>query len=160
VEALLVVDVQNELMKKKIYNRDVFISTINQAIKIFRESEKVIIFIQHINKFLVENSMGWRISEELSSNSKDIFFAKKTGNGFENPKLLAFLHERKIDTITVCGLVTHGCVKATCLGGMNKGFKVKLIKNGHSLWNKDAKEKILCTENELTGNGVEVVVIR
>ena len=36
------------------------------------------------------------------------------------------------------GLVSNGCVKATCLGGIKNGYKVILVKDGHSNFNKNA----------------------
>jgi nicotinamidase-related amidase len=47
------------------------------------------------------------------------------------------------------GLASHGCVKATCYGGIEEGFKTSLLKNGHTNWNKDAEIKISQTEKEV-----------
>ena len=38
----------------------------------------------------------------------------------------------------VTGLVTHGCVKATCLGALALGYAVTLAADGHSSYSKDA----------------------
>ncbi len=78
---------------------------------------------------------------------------KTHGNAFLNSDLKQILVEHGIKSITVGGLVTHGCVKATCLGGLLAGFEVNLLKNSHTYWNKDAESIIMETENELTRKG-------
>lgn len=51
-------------------------------------------------------------------------------------------------------LVSHGCVKATCLEGISEGFEIELLKHGHTNWNKDAQIKIIIAENELSKQGI------
>ncbi|MFW6371713.1 MAG: hypothetical protein ACOC10_10985, partial [Bacteroidota bacterium] len=65
------------------------------------------------------------------------------GNAFQNTDLKTTLVDYGIYSITVGVLVSHGCVKATCLGGLSEGFEISLLKNGHTNWNKDADAKIL-----------------
>ena len=60
----------------------------------------------------------------------------------------------RIGLWAIGGLVSHGCVKATCLGGLYEGFEISLLKNGHTNWNKNAESKITETENELIKKGV------
>jgi nicotinamidase-related amidase len=62
--------------------------------------------------------------------------------------------DHNIKTITTGGLVSHGCVKATCPGGLSEEFEILLLENGHTNWNKDAESKITETENELINTGV------
>lgn len=59
-----------------------------------------------------------------------------------------------INSITIGGLVSHGCVKATCLEGISEGFEIELLKHGHTNWNKDAQIKIIIDENELSKQGI------
>jgi hypothetical protein len=51
--------------------------------------------------------------------------------------------------------VSHGCVRATCLGGAALGLRVALLKDGHSNWAKDAGKKIDAVERELAAAGIE-----
>lgn len=66
---------------------------------------------------------------------------KKHGDAFQDTDLKATLTDFGITSITVGGLVSHGCVKATCLVGLLEGFEISLLKNGHTNWNKDAGKK-------------------
>ena len=50
-------------------------------------------------------------------------------SGFQNTDLEKILNRRGITNLTVCGLATDYCVKATALDALNAGFKVKLVEN-------------------------------
>jgi nicotinamidase-related amidase len=47
-----------------------------------------------------------------------------------------------VQTVLVTGLVTHGCVRATCLGGAGRGYNVILVADAHSSYNRDAARLI------------------
>jgi len=79
------------------------------------------------------------------------------GNAFLETDLENILREKNIIEIVVCGLVSHGCVKATCLSGLKLGFQTALLKNGHTNWDKNAEIKKKLVENELVEKGVEVI---
>ncbi|TXT58319.1 MAG: hypothetical protein BAJALOKI3v1_1360001 [Promethearchaeota archaeon] len=155
MKALILIDIQNGLIiKKTLHNERFFFNAINNAIKKYRESNSKVIFVQHNNKQLKYNSFDWEIDERIDKQETDIVVQKKHGNAFQKTDLKQILLENKIKTIMIGGLVSHGCVKATCLGGLSEGFEISLLKNGHTNWNKDAEIKIIETENELINQGV------
>lgn len=157
MKALIVIDVQNGLtMKKPLYNKELFLNTINSAIKKYRKSEFKIIFIQHNNNQMQNGTDDWDIDQRLEKRNDDMVIQKHHGNAFQNTNLKQILNSLKVQNITICGLVSHGCIRATCLGALSEGFKTSLLKNGHTNWNKDAKVKIEQTENELKSRGVEI----
>jgi len=155
MKALILIDIQNGLTKKRtLHNERLFFDTINNAIKNYRESGSKIIFMQHNNKQLKYNSADWEIDKRIDKQEIDIVVQKKHGNGFLNTDLKQILLDAKVKAITVGGLVSHGCVKASCLGGLSQGFETSVLKNGHTNWNKDSENKISETENELIIKGV------
>ena len=77
-----------------------------------------------------------------------IVIQKYASNTFEEPELKSVLDRNKVTEILICGLVSHGCVKVSCMGGKNNGLSAFLLKNGHTNWNKDAKLKIISTVEE------------
>jgi nicotinamidase-related amidase len=160
MKALILIDIQNGLtQKKKLYNETVFIDTVNSALLSFRESDSKAIFVQHNNNQLRKGSIDWEIDKRIDKQKEDIIIQKKHGNAFQNTNLKQHLLDLKINQITIAGLVSHGCVKATCLGGLSEGFEISLLKNGHTNWNKDAEKKISDTERELTEHRVMIVRI-
>jgi len=155
MKALILIDIQNGLTKKRtLHNEKLFFDTINKAIKNYRDSDLEVIFVQHNNQELKYNTADWKIDERIDKQEKDIVVQKKHGNAFLNTDLKQILLDANIETITIGGLVSHGCVKATCLGGLSEGFKTSLLKNGHTNWNKEAERKISEAENECLKKGV------
>jgi nicotinamidase-related amidase len=155
MKALLVVDIQKGLtLKRKVYNEDILIETVNNAIDNYRESGDMVIFVQHNNKFLKTGEKDWEIDERIHWFKSDPVIQKYHGDAFKKTNLDETLKKYRIKEITVCGLTSHGCVKATCLGALEHGYLVKLIKEGHSNVNKNAKEKILQAEKDLEEKGI------
>ncbi len=157
MKALLVIDVQKGLMCKKIYNKQLFISAINKAISSYELKGDCIVKIQHNNKMLIENTKDWELDENIIYKGNHKIVQKVHGDAFEGTDLKEYLEQKNIKEILVCGLVSHGCVKATCIGGLEKGFRVNVLRNGHSCWSSDAKEKIKDTERELELLGINTI---
>lgn len=158
MKALLVVDIQEGLTKRKdLYNSSCFIETVNYVISRYRELGNIVIFIQHNNKQLINGESDWEINRRIDKRNKDITLQKQHGNAFEKTELKSILKNKNIKEILVCGLVSHGCVKSTCIGGLNQGFITNLLANGHTNWNKDAEIKISSTELELRQLGVKTI---
>ena len=55
------------------------------------------------------------------------------------------------------GLVTHGCVKATCEGALALGYAVMLAADGHSSYSKDAARLIEDWNRKLGEMGAQVM---
>lgn len=158
--ALLVIDVQNGLTKKKsIYNYNLFIATINQAILKFRNKAEIIIFVQHNNKILIPGSFEWEIDYSVKKFSGDPIIQKKQGDAFKSPELIMLLRSFNVNEIIVSGIASNGCVKNTCLGGKNHGFVIKLLKNGHTNWHKSAVQISEKTMSELSALGIDNIGI-
>jgi len=157
MNALLLIDIQKGLTKRKLHNFPLFVQTINQSINTFREAKDLIIFVQHNNKQLKYLTDDWKIDERIDKRDNDLTIQKFRGNAFFETDLENILREKNITEIVVCGLVSHGCVKATCLSGLQLGFQTAILRNGHTSWDKNAEMMINHVENELIEKGVEIV---
>ena len=158
MKALLLIDIQKGLTNRKgLYNDLLFFETVNFAINKYRNFGYNVIFIQHNNKQLINGSIDWEIDNRIDKNHTDLILQKQHGNAFEKTELKFILENKDIKEILVCGLVSHGCVKSTCIGGLNHGFKTNILTNGHTNWNKDAEIKISSTESELNQLGVKII---
>ena len=157
MQAMVIIDIQNGLMNKKIFEKELFIQNINKAIIENRKNNNVIIFIQHNSESLKNGTNNWQIHSELIRNENDVIIQKKHGDAFNDTQLIKYLLENNVSDIIICGLVSHGCVFHTCKSGIENGFNVKLLKNGHSNWLKNAKEKICEVNEELEKTGVKIV---
>jgi nicotinamidase-related amidase len=74
--------------------------------------------------------------------ANDLVVHKQHGNAFEDTPLHGELAGRGVGRVIVTGLVTHGCVKAPCLGALELGYAVVLAADGHSSYSKDAARLI------------------
>jgi len=57
----------------------------------------------------------------------------------------------------ITGLVTHGCIRATCLGALELGFHTILVSDGHSSFSKDAPRLIEKWNRNLAEKGAELI---
>jgi nicotinamidase-related amidase len=157
--ALLVVDVQEGLVAKKLYEKERFLGTIRAAIEAFRKSRELVVFVRHEGAAVRRGTPGWELCSGLDRSADDPIIDKTHGNAFDGTGLARLLEERGIGRVLVCGLVTHGCVRATCLGAVELGMGAALLEGGHSNWAADAAARIGATEGELAGAGVGTVAL-
>lgn len=157
MKALLVVDIQRGVTKRNIYNSSLFFVKVNNAIARFRAAGELVVFIKHSNKMLPLGSFDWEIDDRVTKSESDLVVNKMHGNAFHGTSLKADCDKFGVTDVVVCGLVSHGCVKHTCLGAIANGFKTKLLYNGHSCWGKDAALVIeeVETSLRLAGVGIE-----
>jgi len=154
--ALLVIDVQNGLFSKTtpIYKAEDLLGNINTLSKQFSQAGKPVFFIQHSNQnLLLRESENWQIHPKLNITHKDIVIHKTHGNAFEGTNLKAELDQRGIECLLVTGLVTNGCVRATCIGACELGYRVVLLEDGHSTYIRNAS-KVINEWNRKLGDGI------
>jgi nicotinamidase-related amidase len=61
-----------------------------------------------------------------------------------------------VTTLIVTGLVTHGCVRATCIGAQELGYNVILVQDGHSSFSKQATKLIEEWNQKLSAKQIEL----
>lgn len=143
--ALLVIDVQKSLFEKSspIYKADQLLENINSLIDLARHAGVPVFFIQHTSpKILEKGSEGWQLHPRIQPLAEEVIVHKLHGNAFEDTNLHTELSKRTVNTVVLTGLVTHGCVKATCLGALEEGYKDVLVSDAHSSYSKDATQMI------------------
>jgi nicotinamidase-related amidase len=158
-QALLVIDVQQALFEKStpIHKAHDLIENIRTLIAQAHDGGVPVFFIQHANdSFLAHGSPGWQLHPELQPAEIDILVDKRHGNAFEQTPLRQELEARGVDTVVVTGLVTRGCVRATCLGAQELGYRVVLVSDGHSSYHKKAASVIEEWNQKLSEGGVDL----
>ena len=160
VTALLVIDVQKGLFEKStpIYMAEQVLENIHILINKARKEGAPVIFIQHSSpKTLEKGSDAWQFHPEIQPLAEEVIIHKLHGNAFEGTNLREELEKRNVGILAMTGLVTHGCVKATCLGAMDEGYKVVLVSNGHSSYSKDADQLIEKWNRAIGEKGAEII---
>jgi nicotinamidase-related amidase len=143
--ALLVIDVQQGLFRRStpIYQAETLLDNINDLVAAAHQAGAPVYYIQHSNqKILAKGSHDWQLHPQLHLTKQDGLIHKLYGNAFQDTGLDEMLRSREVNTLVITGLVTQGCVKATCLGGKELGYRVILVSDAHSNYSKQAAQII------------------
>lgn len=155
--ALLVIDVQRALFTRPnpVYGASKLIETISALVSRAQLYGVLVVYVQHANDSLLKQGTdGWQLHPALSPAAQDLSLHKSHGNSFIDTRLQSELEARNIQNLIITGLVTQGCIRATCLGALDLKYRVFLVKGGHSNYNKDAEDVINKREIELQEAGV------
>ena len=132
MKALLVIDVQDEYMKK--YDENL-LAGINQRIQYFSEQQQLIIYIQNVKK-LRSGKVVSKLTKELIVCSLYII-RKESASAFSNAELQSLLEAEKVTEIEMVGVDGCACVAATAADAQKLGYKVFLPCNYIGVQNKE-----------------------
>lgn len=161
--ALLVIDVQRGLFARRtpIFGADRLLGTINSLVARAHRAEIPVIYVRHASKaVLPKGTQAWQLHSQLKPLKKDILLDKTHPSAFEGTHLANTLERGKITRLIVTGLVTHGCVRATTLDALKRGYEVVLIEDGHSNFHKQAARLIREWNAKLAAAGAKVRLAR
>ena len=133
-EALLIIDVQNDYFPggaSELVQPYEAEKRIQELIADSRTNGRPVIYIQHFNppddSFFLEGTKGAEISERIRPDKEDKIIVKRYPNSFLETELNAYLKSLQVDTLIVCGMMTHMCVDTTVRAAMDYGYHVKLV---------------------------------
>jgi nicotinamidase-related amidase len=129
--ALVVVDVQNNVVANA-HNRDAVIANINTLIDKARAEQVPVIWVQHADDDLAENSDGWKYVPELQRLDDEPLVHKKYGDSFEDTTLETELAQRGVGRVVVTGAQTDACIRATLHGAFVRGYDATLVADAHT----------------------------
>jgi nicotinamidase-related amidase len=129
--ALLVVDVQNDVVANA-HRRDEVIANINTLIDNARAHQVPVIWVQHSDDGLPENSDGWHYVPELKREASEPLVHKRYGDSFEDTTLEAELARRDVGRLVVTGAQTDACIRATIHGAFTRGYDTVLVSDAHT----------------------------
>jgi nicotinamidase-related amidase len=158
--ALLIVDVQVGLFHKPspVYKGEEMMDNINALVDQAHRVGVPVLYIQHSNdSSLVKGSGAWRLHPWMQPTEQDLRIHKTKGSAFVGTNLSEELDSREIRSLVVTGLVTHGCVQATCQDGIKHGYRVILVEDGHSNFNKKPQQIIAKWTKIMVKQGVEML---
>lgn len=125
--ALLVVDVQNALIKAHPYNEQKVIDNIKTLILAVRDHKKEVVYVRHDDgkgSELEQGTDGWQIYDDIAPNSNEVIFEKQYNSAFHKTKLRDYLESKEIDTIILVGMQTEYCMDATCKSAFDYGYQL------------------------------------
>jgi nicotinamidase-related amidase len=156
---LLIIDVQQELFRKAVpvYQADTLLENILLLKDRARRAGAPVIYVQHANQgALKPGTDGWQIHPAVAPGPQDLLVHKTHASAFQGTRLQKMLEGADINTVVVTGLVSHGCVRATCLHARELGYRVILVRDGHSNFHREAARVIAECHQTMTAAGVEL----
>ncbi|MBN1535666.1 MAG: cysteine hydrolase [Anaerolineales bacterium] len=139
--ALLVIDVQQGLFKRStpIYQAETLLQNIQTLITRAHQAGVPVIYVQHeSDKVFPVGSEDWQLHPSLHPLEDELIIHKQHGSAFEETSLGEALQKLGTTHLVICGLVTHGCIKAGCQDALKQGYQVTLVSDAHSNYSKDA----------------------
>jgi nicotinamidase-related amidase len=129
--ALLVVDVQNDVVANA-HLRDEVIANIAALIDKARAEQVAVIWVQHADENLTEDSEGWQYVPELQRWDSEPLVRKRYGDSFEDTTLESELAELGVGRLVVTGAQTDACIRATIHGAFARGYDTVLASDAHT----------------------------
>lgn len=128
-KALIVIDIQNDITK----NYKEIISNINSAIDWAVAHDIHIVYIKHNNlsagtRTFKPDTRGAELVPDMKIVSDNIF-VKSKGNALTSEAFAAFISKNAIKEFYVAGADAVACVKSTCYNMAKNGFKVHILSN-------------------------------
>lgn len=159
-KALLIIDVQRGLFNRSnpIYQAEGLIENINSLVDLAHKKGIPVYYIQHSNdSSLAMGTEDWKLHPDMQPMDVDDVIHKKPGSAFVDTTLGEGLASRGVGNLTITGLVTQGCVRATSLDALKLGYHVDLVEDAHSTYSKTAKRIIKDWNKKLSEKGAILV---
>ena len=122
---LLIVDTQEMLVTKELYQYDKFVSNVKRLLEQARKNNVEIIYIRHDDGIeLTKGIKGFDIYQEFEPMPNDKIFDKHYNSAFKDTGLREYLTSKNETTIMIAGLQTDYCIDATIKCGFEHGYKM------------------------------------
>ena len=100
----------------------------------FRSNGDPIFHIQHIAArpgatFFLPNTIGAEIHMLVKPEADEVVIQKHFPNSFRDTPMLTELHKENVDTLVVCGAMSHMCIDATTRAAFDLGFTCMVVED-------------------------------
>lgn len=122
--ALLLIDIQDFYFpggKAELVDPEEAAGHAQKLLKAFRERGMEVVHVRH------DSEPGGDIHESVQPVDEEPVFTKRHVNAFRETDLLAWLREREISGLVVCGMMTHMCVEGTVRAAHDHGFNCTVV---------------------------------
>lgn len=150
-DCLLLVDLQNDYFpggSMELVGTEKAAANAQLLLSEFRKRNLLRIHVQHIATrpeatFFLPGTDGAAINERAAPHNGETVVVKNYPNSFRDTELLETLKNEKIDTLVICGAMSHMCIDATTRAAFDFGF--------HCIVAEDA-----CVTKDLTYKGKQI----
>lgn len=138
--ALLIIDVQNELIHSNPYNKENVIENIKSLIYTSRKNNVEIIYVQHTSLVDSPYSKGrysWEIYNDVKPSEVDTIFYKNYNSAFYKTSLHDYLQRKNISNLILTGLQTEYCMDATVKSAFDLGYTIYIPEESNTTFNNE-----------------------
>ena len=129
-QGLLMVDLQNDYFpggKMELAGIEDAADNARILLTEFRNKKNPVIHIRHIAVppnafFFLPDTDGAKINDRVAPREGETIVVKNYPNSFRNTPLLEILKNLRIDTLIICGAMSHMCIDATTRAAFDLGF--------------------------------------
>lgn len=143
--ALLVVDVQNELLEDPRLDppASTFVPRMSALLRVCRDRNVPILHAHYITEPDGRGRMAHHVATgrtrcargtrgalpppSVEPRGHEPVITKHTYSAFSAPELVEHLHRLESDTVVIAGLYAHACVRETALGALDEGYRVVIV---------------------------------
>ena len=133
-KVLMVIDVQRIYMEPEpmvTSDGDDLIEKCRGLIARAREAGVPVVFVQHLSDDQPDDPDLIAVHPELAPATGEPIVQKRFGSAFFQTDLEAVLGEFEAETLYMSGLATFGCVNATVMCAVCKGYQTIVVKDAH-----------------------------
>ena len=150
-KALVIIDIQNDITK----NYKDIIDNINKAIDWAVAQDIHVVYTRHENlspgtRTLKPNTRGAELVPELKLVSKNIFTKYKT-NALTSEEFTDFIKENEVGEFYLVGADAAICVKSTCFNLAKAGYKVAVLSDCVTSYDKKQISEMLLYYEKVGG---------
>lgn len=146
-QALIVIDIQEGLVKANPYDAKNLIENTEAIIQHFRDQNMEVVFIRHSEDegLLATGSANWQIYHELKPQENEKIFNKYYNSIFKDTELKEYLNNKNITDLTFVGMQVEFCIDTSLKVGFEYGYNLTIVEDAVSTFDNDhlSADKIL-----------------
>lgn len=133
-QALIVIDIQEGLVKDNPFDTKNFIINTKAIIQHFRDQNIEVIFIRHSEDegLLAMGSDNWQVYHELKPQKNEKIFNKYYNSIFKDTELKEYLNRKNITDLTFVGMQVEFCIDTSVKIGFEYGYKITIVEDAIS----------------------------
>ena len=133
-QALIVIDIQEGLVKENPFDTKNFIINTKAIIQHFRDQNIEVIFIRHSEDegLLAMGSDNWQVYHELKPQENEKIFNKYYNSIFKETELKEYLNRKNITDLTFVGMQVEFCIDTSVKVGFEYGYKITIVEDAIS----------------------------
>ena len=133
-QALIVIDIQEGLVKENPFDTKNFIINTKAIIQHFRDQNIEVIFIRHSEDegLLAMRSDNWQVYHELKPQENEKIFNKYYNSIFKDTELKEYLNRKNITDLTFVGMQVEFCIDTSVKVGFEYGYKITIVEDAIS----------------------------